>query len=229
MAHRNVLLVEGMDDAHVFYHLVTRHNIPCSMLTGFRRPPALESSLEVSITIKPKQGLGELLEAIEGELVGSEIRRLGVVVDADEGADRRWRRLREILLKAGYGQIPNRPGEGGTLVTERDKPTLGIWIMPDNCLPGKLENFIEFLIPEEDGLWSRAQDAVNQIPPEQRRFQEAARVKAQVHTWLAWQAEPGTPLGLAITRRYLDADAPHAKRLLAWLRQLFALEEPSAG
>lgn len=35
--------------------------------------------------------------------------------------------------------------------------------------------------------------------------------------------EPGKPLGQAITARYLDADAPHARRLIGWLRQLFNL------
>ena len=49
-------------------------------------------------------------------------------------------------------------------------------------------------------------------------------MKAQLHTWLAWQEQPGTPLGLAITNRYLDANAPHAQKLMDWIRQLFDLE-----
>jgi hypothetical protein len=49
-------------------------------------------------------------------------------------------------------------------------------------------------------------------------------MKAQLHTWLAWQEQPGTPLGLAITNRYLDADALHAQQLMDWIRQLFDLE-----
>jgi hypothetical protein len=38
---------------------------------------------------------------------------------------------------------------------------------------------------------------------------------------LAWQQEPGKPLGQAITARYIDADAPNAKQLIEWLRSLF--------
>ncbi|MDQ3882101.1 MAG: hypothetical protein M3249_02935, partial [Thermoproteota archaeon] len=46
-------------------------------------------------------------------------------------------------------------------------------------------------------------------------------IKAQLHTWLSWQHEPGTPLGLAITKRYLEADTLHAQRLITWIRRLF--------
>ena len=49
-------------------------------------------------------------------------------------------------------------------------------------------------------------------------------MKAHVHTWLAWQKEPGKPMGQAITKRYLDANAPHAQQLIVWIRKLFGLE-----
>lgn len=55
------------------------------------------------------------------------------------------------------------------------------------------------------------------------RFPPAHKIKARLHTWLAWQEEPGKPMGLSITARYLDADALHAQQLIKWLRQLFDL------
>lgn len=48
--------------------------------------------------------------------------------------------------------------------------------------------------------------------------------KANIHTWLSWQEEPGKPMGQAITKRYLDTSAPHAQQLIDWMRRLFALE-----
>jgi len=96
--------------------------------------------------------------------------------------------------------------------------------MPDNTLSsGMLEHFIGFLVPAGDPLWYRAEDCIEHIPPETRRFPPQHQIKAHVHTWLAWQIEPGAPLGQAITKRYLDADAPHARQLIAWLRRLFEL------
>jgi hypothetical protein len=48
-------------------------------------------------------------------------------------------------------------------------------------------------------------------------------MKAQLHTWLAWQDEPGTQLGLAVKRRYLQGDAPLAADFVHWLKRLFEL------
>lgn len=47
--------------------------------------------------------------------------------------------------------------------------------------------------------------------------------KAEIHTWLAWQKEPGKPLGQAITARYLNPNAPDAQQLIAWIRRVFHL------
>ncbi len=96
--------------------------------------------------------------------------------------------------------------------------------MPDNKVAGMIEDFASFLIPDGDNLWVRATNCVQQIPKEERRFRETYQMKALLHTWLAWQEEPGTPIGLAITRRYLDTNAPHAHLLMRWIRRLFKLE-----
>ncbi len=58
----------------------------------------------------------------------------------------------------------------------------------------------------------------------QNRCRDTHLPVAEIHTWLAWQEEPGSPLGQAITKRYLDADAPRAQQLMDWVRRLFDLE-----
>jgi hypothetical protein len=62
------------------------------------------------------------------------------------------------------------------------------------------------------------------VPEEERRFPVRHVAKANIHTWLAWQEEPGKPIGQAITKKYLDAGAPHALKLIAWLRALYDLD-----
>jgi hypothetical protein len=94
--------------------------------------------------------------------------------------------------------------------------------MPDNTLPGMLEDYLGYLVPPGDVLLDRARRCVSEIPVEERRFVETYATKALIHTWLAWQDDPGTPLGQAITKRYFDADGPHVNQLLAWLTRLFA-------
>lgn len=99
---------------------------------------------------------------------------------------------------------------------------LGIWLMPDNRLSGMLEDFMATLVRPDDALLAPARNAVDAIPADHRLFKPAFRAKAELHTWLAWQEEPGRPLGQAITKRYLDFANPGAEAFVAWVRRLFA-------
>jgi hypothetical protein len=104
------------------------------------------------------------------------------------------------------------------------RPIVGIWLMPDNTISGMLEHFVRLLIPEGDALWPVAESSVKQAIAVERRFPETQVMKANIHTWLAWQEEPGKPMGQAITKRYFDAVAPQAQQLVGWLRRLFEIE-----
>jgi hypothetical protein len=59
------------------------------------------------------------------------------------------------------------------------------------------------------------------IPAEERLFSPLVQPKAIIHTWLAWQAEPGKPFGTAITAKFLDANVAQVDVLVAWLKSLF--------
>jgi len=204
MADKHVLLVEGKDDVHVFYHLLKHHHIPDLF------------------KIKCKDGYENLRNTLEVELLASDLERLGVVVDANASLASRWQSLQSVLSNSGY-DVPTTPDPDGTIIQHRGRPTVGIWIMPDNTLPGMLENFVAFLIPPGDPLWACAGDCLEQIPEQHRRFPAIHQPKAHIHTWLAWQEEPGAPMGQAITKRYLDAEASHAHQLMDWIRRLFEI------
>jgi hypothetical protein len=75
----------------------------------------------------------------------------------------------------------------------------------------------------DDVLWNRVERCVDAIPESEQRWRPSYLMKAKMHTWLAWQEEPGAPIGLALTRRYLDGDAEQVQPLLAWIRKLFEL------
>lgn len=205
MPGRNVLLVEGSSDSHVIRNLWIAH---------FGEP--------VPFVIDVRHGLTNLREAFAGSLIGSEVERLGVIVDADEEVEKRWPGFYQALVVRGYKPIPKIPGGDGVLLHRPDRsvPVVGVWLMPDNTSPGRLEDFIGFLVPEGDLLWEHAGSVIDSIPAELVRFKQAHRSKAHVHTWLAWQPEPGIRMGQAITR-FLDPRAPHAVRLVEWLRRVF--------
>ena len=230
MAETNMMLVEGPDDWNVFYHLIKQHYSAEQVVVtrkGDYRPrletvPVEGKHIQFDVVksdsyFKPK--------SLSAKLKASELERIGLVIDADTDLEARWLKLRDALAQFGYSNLPSAPETNGMVIEQEGYPTVGVWIMPDNQLPGKIEDFIAYLRPENDTLWTRAQEAVEQIPSQERRFKPQSAIKAAIHTWLAWQEEPGTPMGQAITKHYLNASAPQAIQLLDWLRRLFDLGE----
>jgi hypothetical protein len=210
MSPRCLLWVEGKDDQHVVWNLAHYHALP------------------ETFTVVSKDGVAELFEALPVQLgKGSNLERLGIVLDADQDPAGRWDRIRTILRSVGYASAPEVPSPGGTVLYENGKPVFGAWVMPNNDSVGMLEDFAASLIPVSDPLWIRAGDAVDAIPDADRRFPPVRRSKAHIHTWLAWQEYPGSPMGQAISMGDLDANAPPAHAFVAWLKRLF-VDEPNA-
>ena len=207
MAARNklqprVLWVEGKDDSAVVQSLCKQHDVP------------------ETFQVVDKEGIEKLLDGLPVQLRSPGLERFGVVLDADTDVQARWTSIRNVLLAEGYHAVPAEPAPTGTIVSAPDLPLFGAWLMPKNTEPGMLEDFAAALVPPGDFLWTRAGEVIDAIPMEHRRFSEGHRAKAHVRTWLAWQEDPGTPMGLAITKQYLNANAPLAHSFVAWLSRL---------
>ena len=205
MMGRMIILVEGADDSAVVFHLLTRHGLP--LADRGRLSPG-------QLGIEDGRGVDHILESLPTRLKALSNEqpspRIGLVLDADRDLPRRWDAIRNRLVDFGYGAVPNLPEAQGTVLQQDDLPILGIWLMPDNRLSGELEDFVQLLVPATDTLWPRAEQVVQDIPLAERLFPAHDRMKAMMHTWLAWQHEPGRPMGQAITKRFLDPDAPSA-------------------
>ncbi len=197
---RRILLVEGPDDQHVMWNLCARHALP--------------ETFVVQVAGNDR----EVLKLLRSEPKASDLERLAVILDADTDLAKRWGEARGALLAAGYRDIPEKPMPGGTIVRDPDLPPAGIWLMPDNRLPGILEDFLAFLVPIGDALLPLVDVFLDGIPEPVRRFAAKDRSKARLHAWLAAQEEPGKPLGVAIKARYLDAEAAVVAPFLSWLR-----------
>jgi hypothetical protein len=134
MASR-IMLVEGTDDRHVMYALLKQHG------------------LEKACSVEQMGGIEQLLEDVVVRLrTASDLERLAVVVDADEDIQARWQQIRASLARAGYDNVLQASDAGGTVVDLHDGKRFGVWVMPDNTLPGILENFVAFLVPRGDVL-----------------------------------------------------------------------------
>ena len=94
--------------------------------------------------------------------------------------------------------------------------------MPDNRSPGKLEDFLAVLIPPGDRCWPWAEQATLKAHEEYgASFSALDSIKARIHTWLAWQQEPGLPFGTAITAATFAHNATLATTFVKWLTQLY--------
>lgn len=207
MAGRKILLVEGTDDEHVLKHICGNRGIdPLDEVKSHGGDSNLLESLGVRLKLPE-----------EGDVIG-------VVIDADTDRSARWQSIRNLIIKVGYQNVPNQPDPDGTILdppTGTLLPRLGVWIMPNNQTSGTLEDFLRFLVPQPTILFDHVIDSIAAIPEGERRFKPSDKSKAIIHTWLAWQKEPGRPFGTAITARFLDPDVPEVDVLVDWLKRLF--------
>lgn len=212
MSHKRILLVEGNDDEHVFKAIFGQHQLP----------PLDE--------IKAHGGYSSLIEALPLRLVESDVSALGVVCDADAEPVSRWESIRYRLEKAGYAKVPQYLVADGLVLAPPENtilPRFGLWIMPDNHIPGILEHFLELLVPAGDKLFAYTEQCVKNIPEASKLFREVDLPKAKIHTWLAWQKEPGRPLGQSITKHVLCAGSPSCQKVVHWIQRLYFNASPT--
>lgn len=200
------LLVEGPDDLHSVAQLLARHNYDWDDRSEHRP------------FVKSEEGIEKLLEALPVVLKGP-YERIGVVVDADLAPSDRWAQLRS---KAASLRLPDSPVANGTIVEGlRPGSRVGFWLMPDNSSPGRLEDFLGKLVPADDPCWGYADEALAEARRRGAPCSEHDHAKGRIHTWLAWQKDPGQPFGIALRSRLFSHDTKEALRFVAWFRRLF--------
>jgi len=204
------LLVEGSDDQHSVIHLMARHGYDWDDSTIFRP--------YVHVTGNLFQLLSELPVTLKDD---RHFQRVGILVDTDTSVADRWTQVRNNAKRAGI-ILPGSPDPEGT-IAEGLQPgsRIGFWLMPDNSSPGNLENFLHKLVPEEDPTWPWADEVVHEARQRGARCKPIDHLKSALHTWLAWQEEPGLPFGTAIRAQVFRHDTEDALRFVAWFKRLF--------
>jgi muconolactone delta-isomerase len=129
--YTSTLLVEGNDDQHVVWGICGKFNVT------------------ESFDVIDNVGLLNLLAQLP---IRIKLRdpKLGILIDADTDLVARWQQLKNILSPLGY-KLPDLPEKSGSIIrSEKADTVIGIWIMPDNQVPGMLEDFAEVLVPTGD-------------------------------------------------------------------------------
>jgi hypothetical protein len=220
------LLVEGKNDRHVIWALCEQYQLPETFSVEV---PQEEREVPQE---KRTEGVEALLNGLPERLKAENLRTLGIVVDADRNLSGRWQSVKHKLSSIGYRDIPQSPPPEGWVCAPSDPylPRVGVWLMPNNQLPGMLEDFVAYLIPPGDTLHPKAKAILQEIEQaELNRYNSIHHPKALIHTWLAWQKTPGMPMGQAITAQVLSCDSPSALIFIEWLKHLFELTARSAG
>ena len=188
------LLVEGPDDLFVIARLRELNHLADNI---FIKPcGSVEKAIELFRILIDKQAAAN--------------RILGIVVDADTNIAGRWQRISQILTESGKYHVPD------------ILPKIGVWMMPDNQLNGMLEDFLAMLAVNDQELLDEVDTTLTTLEnKELNKYKSVHKAKARIHTFLAWQEEPGVSMGNAIAKSYLRADSEQAVLFVDWLRRLF--------
>ena len=221
------LYVEGKDDISVISNLLFRHGVDTERGKQY-------------LNIKDLGDVESVLKIIPDAIKTSTESPVGFIIDIDIKVSDRWNAVRAKLQEVGLTP-PNNCPSTGYFDQLLDYPhRFGVWLMPDCTTDySKIEHLVQSLIPQDDPLWTHAQqsvikaenlvdDANKTIAEEEKqwkKFRDVDRIKAEVHTWLAWQRSPGAPFGAAINDRILGHDSPQAINLLRWIKDLYAFPD----
>lgn len=204
------LLVEGTDDKWTVINLLARHGYDW------------EDSSQVRPFVEATGGVDALLDR---NLLSAALKahtRLGLVVDADLPPTNRWEQARHVLGSLGFS-LPRVAPPGGTLVEHpQSRQRIGLWLMPDNTQPGRIEEFIEKLIPSGHTLWPHARSATLHACSLGATLADRDHLKGALHAWLAWQEVPGQPFGTALASRVLAHDSREALLFVDWFKRCFS-------
>lgn len=200
-----LLLVEGKNDLHVILSLCEKFEI----VQNFE--------------IKDTNGYDNLIKGLPIRIKNKKESTIGIIIDADFELGKRWESISSILRASGY-EIPKNIPTNGLIIGNESQVIIGIWMMPNNKFEGMLEDFIAFLVPENDETMPYVDNLMTTIETKNLNKYSLPnnKSKARIHTWLGLQESPGSPLGQAITKKYLTTENEVCGLFINWLKVLFA-------
>ena len=200
-----VILTEGDNDCHVIVSLCQKYSVAESF--GFYSCGSDDGAIK---------RLNALLQS-------SDIpKKIAIVLDADNpNLESKWTRIRNIVSdNTDDSSSPERPDRNGTIVRLKNNIQLGIWFMPDNVVDGMLEDFCIGIAPADS--IAEAKSYIEKCRKNNISTHiDAHTSKAIIHAFLATQNEPGSPLGISITRNTLNHNHQSVNKFVDWINRVF--------
>ena len=176
------LLVEGETDLRVLPYLMEENGV------------AWENGKE-PVQIKALGGITKFSKAdVSSELKSSELKFLGIILDADQNANAAWKTIQGWFADSFIDMPPQIPAQGFISSVNRDGIRFGAWIMPDNMSVGMLETFLKWLVRDDhQELWSFAEKSCAEAKSLYNApYKHVHQDKASIHTFLG--VCPDTPI-----------------------------------
>jgi len=198
-----MLLVEGDNDLHFITNL-------CQKI-----------DFKPFFKIESCKSIDALFSNLESKLDSNRNYPIGIVVDADGDIEKRKSKITEIT-KAFFKLNNSDFNESGLVIKPELEQKFGVWIWPNNKEEGILEDLFLQLVKDKDLLLEEAKRVVENLPEiEPIRFKPQHKSKAIVHSWLAWQDNPGSPIGASLQRSTMDLTKPIIQNFISWLKNLY--------
>lgn len=175
----------------------------------------LEKLEILNVEFKRCNGIENLLKVFPVLIKESDMRSIGIIVDANNSLEGRWQSIRDKLRNSDLGiELPETPCHHGTVRKFGDQ-FIGVWVMPDNQRCGELEDFVAELIPEGN-VWKLACDYIESAKDKVARVSKS---KSLVYAWLAVVA-PGMQIGTAFKTGKLKLDTENYTNFENWIKAL---------
>ena len=161
---------------------------------------------------------------IEAELQDPRLEAWGLVRDADDAVEPAWNQVRGVLSEYFEENLPQKLPPGGFFGTTTLGKSVGVWVMPDCRGGGMIETLLGDMVPAggtDAELWKYAATACQTAWKKQAPYKSVHKDKARLHTWLAWQDEPGPQLHEAVRFGKLDVQSEAARGFVEWFEKLF--------
>lgn len=213
-----VLYVEGMDDLYVTEALVTLYGV-CKpfVITTLGGCDNMQTMLSNGLKA------ARFNDTIKDVKYDFDIRRIGVVVDANGNREKRIRDFNKALESNGYMTMTL--SEDGCVIHDdsKDVATVGLWIMPDNNHAGMIEDFYRHFIPADDLLLPEVNAFIDHLKQNPDIDSPAPETKAVVRTWLACQKKSESLMGFFLQNKKnrLDIHNDLAERFIGWINNVF--------
>ena len=242
----NMLFLEGPDDVHAIGMMLKGLGLTKLRDKKDKTIGPLKLSINSAdhnspeLDILHSKSVQKALNDFQGRLANTEEPKnaIGLIIDFDRQVDNRPEQARSRL----QGLHDNDDNDlqwifpasftdpAGTILKRANDstPRVGVWLMPDNHNPGMLETFLKDLIPEASKPRAEfASNSAKQAKSEYNaKYKDVHAEKSAVHTFLAWEDEPGNPFGQAFHSNSFDPTLEAAKPFIRWFCKLFDVPLP---